>query len=66
MELKTEYTIILDFLNKRLSVQVKKKFESAETMELVKAIDYLIENWEEIKSEQNEPDFMKRLKGLQL
>jgi len=64
--LKPEHLAILDYLNKHLSVDIKRKFNHTESLELVKIINQLIDNWEDIKIEQNEPDFMKQLKGLQL
>lgn len=60
-----EQKITIDYLNKHLSTDLKRKFNSGETMELVTVIARLVDNWEDLKTEQNEPEFMKKLKELQ-
>lgn len=52
---------ILDFLNKNLTNELKSKFNSFETRELVECIDKMFDQ----SIEDAEPDFIKDLKRLQ-
>lgn len=64
--MKDEHKLILDYLNKHLPLEVKRKFDHSESLIIVKLIHQLIEEWDELEIEQNEPDFMKKLKNLHL